>query len=186
MNGPFARRPGGASPTAAALLALALTTCGGADAPTGPGSPSPSPSGSPAAGGAIAGRYLLRVVPGSGCPMASAVTIPMTAAAAGTSPHPGVQVLVAGNEAFEAELVAESNTVNGGFGTTEGGVMTNEATRLWIRVIGSAPVVRAADGRGEVTAGRMAGYVAYGPISGQEGALGACDATNHQFTLRAN
>jgi hypothetical protein len=186
MNRPFARRPGGASRTAAALLALTLTTCGGLDAPMGPGSPSPSPSASPAAGGTIVGRYLLRITPASGCPMSSAVSFPMVAAAAGTSPHPGVQVLVASSEAFEAELLSESNTVNGGFGTTEAGVMTNEGTRLWIRVIANGAVLRAADGRGEVVTGRMAGYLAYGPISGLEGSLGACDSAAHQFTLRAN
>ena len=171
----------------AALLALLITACGGADAPTGPGSsPSPSPS-TPQSGGTIAGRYILQVTPSAQCPMHTAVSFPMTAAAAGTSPYPGLQVLLAGSETLEGELQGLSpDMVSGGFGTTGQGVLANDGMRFWIHAIGSGPVLRAADGRGQVTAGRMAGYIALGLQLGPEGSLGSCDAVDHTFTLRAN
>lgn len=187
MNSPFARPPKGVYRQVAALVTLTmLAGCGGADAPNTPSSPSPSPTSGPAGGGVIAGRYVLRVTPASSCPMRATLAFPMDAVASGTSPHPGIQVLVTGSDTLEFELLSESATVTGGLGTTEAGALSNEGTRLWIRVIGNGAVTRGSDGRGEVVSGRIAGYVAFGSAQGPEGSQGACDAADHTFTLRAN
>jgi hypothetical protein len=184
MKWPFARRPGGALRQAAALAAIALIAgCGGSDAPNGSSSPSPSPS-SPQGGGTVAGPYLLEIRPATGCNMGGPLTFPMTATAAETARYPGVQVLVAGADALELEFLSAASSLTGGIGTTEQGALANESIRLWIRAIGSGAVTRAADGRGQVTAGRMAGYVAFGHASGPEGSLGSCDSVEHSFVLR--
>src|SRR5690349_7921498 len=93
------------TPRRAVLLAALLSTmCGGAEAPNNPDpQPSPSPT-APAAGGAIAGRYLLRLTPAPACGMNGSASFPMNAVAAGTAPHPGVQVLVVGSDVLELEL----------------------------------------------------------------------------------
>jgi hypothetical protein len=184
MNRPYARRPGGAFRHAAALAAIVLVmACGGADPPNGPSSPSPPPS--PQTVGPVAGNYLLEVRPAAACAMGGPLTFPMVAAAAGVTPYPGIQVTLAGAETLELELYSTPSTLTGGFGTTERGVLGNEAVRLWIRAIGTGPVTRAADGRGEMVSGRLAGYVAFGHAGGTEGSLGACDSLDHAFTLRA-
>lgn len=183
MKWPFARRPGGAFRHAAALAAVVLIVgcCGGA--PTDPGSPSPPPS--PQTGGPVVGAYLLEVRPAAACAMGGPLSFPMLAAQAGVAPHPGVQVLVAGEgETLELEFLSEAAALTGGFGTTEDGALANESVRLWVRAIGFAPVTRAADGRGQVVSGRLAGYVAFGHAAGPEGSLGSCDSVDHSFTLR--
>ena len=153
MKWPFARRPGGALRQAAALAALVLIAgCGGADSPNGSSSPSPSPS-SPQGGGTVAGAYLLEIRPAAGCGLGGPLAFPMTAAAAGVSPYPGVQVLVVGSDMLELELLSTAAALTGGFGTTEQGALANESIRLWIRAIGSGAVTRAADGRGHDAAG---------------------------------
>jgi len=183
MKWPFARRPGGALRLAWALAAVAqVASCGGSDGPTNPGSPSPSPS--PQPGGPVVGLYVLEIRPASGCGMGGPLSFPMTAAAAGVTPYPGVQVLVVGSDTLELELLSATTTLTGGFGTTEVGALANESIRLWIRAIGSGPVTRAADGRGQVVAGRLAGYIAFGHASGPEGSLGSCDSVEHSYTLR--
>jgi len=114
------------------------------------------------------------------------LTFPMVAAAAGTSPHPGVQVVLDGNPSeLEWEFLSESFTLRGGLGTTGDGVLSNETTRLWIHVIGTGSVTRAADGRGEVVSGTLMGYVALGRAFEEEGARGTCSARDHAFSLRA-
>lgn len=184
MKWPFARRPGGAFRHAAALAAIVLIVgCGGSDGPNDPGHPSPSPS--PQPGGVVAGAYLLEIRPAAACGMGGPLTFPMLAAEAGVAPHPGVQVLVAGEgETLELELLSEAAALTGGFGTTEEGALANESVRLWIHAIGFGPVTRAADGRGQVVSGRLAGYVAFGHAGGEEGTLGSCDSVDHSFTLR--
>jgi hypothetical protein len=113
------------------------------------------------------------------------LTFPMVAAAAGTSPHPGLQVVLDGNPAeLEWELLYESFTMHGGLGTTGDGVLSNEATRMWVHAIGTATVTRAADGRGEVVSGTLMGYVALGGAADEEGARGTCSARDHTFSLR--
>lgn len=186
MKWPFTRRPGTALRRASAPVAILLAVgCGGAGAPHEPSSPSPPPSSSPPAGGALAGPYLLEVQPAASCAMGGPLTFPMTAAAAGASPYPGVQVLVAGpGETLELELRSTAGTVTGGFGTTEDGALANETVRLWMHAIGTGAVTRAADGRGQVASGRLAGYVAFGHANGEEGSLGSCDSVSHSFTLR--
>lgn len=185
MKWPFARRPWGAlRPAWAALAATVLiVNCGGADGPQGPSSPSPSAS--PSAGGAVAGAYLLEVRPAATCTMGGPLTFPMTAVAAGVSPYPGVQVVVVGDaRLLELEFLSAATTLTGGLGATEEGILANEGIRMWIHAIGTGPVTRAADGRGQVVAGRLAGYVAFGHAGGEEGSLGSCDSVEHSYTLR--
>jgi hypothetical protein len=159
--------------------------CGGAEAPNDPDpQPSPSPT-APAAGGAIAGRYLLRLTPAPGCGMNGSASFPMNAVAAGTAPHPGVQVVVVGSDVLELEFRSDDGAMTGGLGTTEQGALAAESIRVWVRTIATGAVQRAADGRGEITSGRMGGYLAFGSAQGSEGSLGSCDSTAHTFTLRA-
>lgn len=164
-----------------AFAAILMAGCGADDAPTGPG---PTPSPSPQAGGTVVGPYLLEIRPAASCGMGGPLSFPMVATAAGVAPYPGVQVLVVGSDTLELELLSAASTLTGGFGTTEDGALANESVRLWIRAIGSGPVTRAADGRGQVVTGRLAGYVAFGHASGLEGSLGSCDSIEHSFTLR--
>ena len=183
MKWPFARRPGGAFRRATALATIVLIAgCGGSDGPHGPSSPSPPAS--PQPGGVVAGPYVLTIRPAAACGMGGPLSFPMAAAAAGAAPYPGVQILLAGSDTLELELISAANTLTGGFGTTEQGALANEGVRLWIRTIGTGPVTRAADGRGEVVTGRLAGYVAFGHAGGEEGSLGSCDSVDHSFTLR--
>lgn len=110
----------------------------------------------------------------------------MDAATGGTAPKAGTQVVLTGDPgALEAEFLSESLTLRGGVGTTADGVLANESLRLWVRVIGSGPVTRAADGRGEVRSGTMMGYLAFAGAGGDEGDLGSCSGGNHSFTLGA-
>jgi len=134
----------------------------------------------------VTGRYLLQIVPAPGCNLSrTPLTFPMGATAAGTTPHPGVQVVLDGDPGgLELELMSASATVRGGMGTTGDGALANEGTRLWLHAIGSGAVTRAADGRGEVLQGTLMGYLALGRASDDEGGLGTCSARDHSFTLR--
>jgi len=166
------------------VVSLLAAACG--SGPSGPSaSPTPTPTATPPPG-PVAGRYLLQIVPGPGCNMSRApLTFPMVAAAAGTSPHPGVQVVLDGNPGeLEWEFLSENFTLRGGLGTTGDGVLSNESTRLWTHVIGTGSVTRASDGRGEVVSGNLMGYVAIGGRDDGEGALGTCSARDHTFSLR--
>ena len=90
-----------------------------------------------------------------------------------------------GNPAeLELEFLSENLTLRGGLGTTGDGVLSNEATRLWMHAIGTGSVTRAIDGRGEVATGTLMGYVALGDATDGEGALGTCSARDHTFMLR--
>jgi hypothetical protein len=174
------------SPQAAAvvLAVLVLPACG--STPGGPGG-TPTPTPTPAAAGPVTGRYLLQITPSASCraPIPT-FSFPMDAAAGAAAPKPGTQVVLTGDPgALEAEFLAENQTLRGGVGTTADGALASESLRLWIRVIGSAPVTRATDGRGEVRTGTMMGYLAFAAASGDEGDLGSCSATDNTFTLVA-
>ena len=122
-----------------------------------PSGPSASPTPTPTATpppGPLAGRYLLQVV---------------------LDGNPGE---------LELEFLSENLTLRGGLGTTGDGVLSNEATRLWMHAIGTGPVTRASDGRGEVATGNLMGYIALGRAFEDEGARGTCSARDHTFTLR--
>jgi hypothetical protein len=169
----------------AVVGAALIAACG-----SSPGTPTPSPSPSPSApplGGTVSGLYLMQITPAPAClalPRTS-LTFPMAASAAGASPHPGVQVLLDPNGwRLEMELLSGAFTLRGGVGTTEEGVLANENLRMWVRAVSAGPVQRAADGRGEIAAGTLAGYLALANTDGFEGSLGTCVATNHAFTLR--
>jgi hypothetical protein len=115
----------------------------------------------------------------------SALAFPVVAAAAGTTPHPGVQVVLDGNPAeLELEFLSENFTLRGGLGTTGDGVLSNDDTRLWMHAIGTGSVTRASDGRGEVVTGNLMGYIALGRAFEEEGARGTCSARDHTFSLR--
>jgi hypothetical protein len=174
-------------PPHAALIVTGVLAAACGSGPSGPsGSPSPSPTTAPA-GGVVSGRYLLQITPSAGCALSRAtLSFPMDAAAAGTFPHPGVQVLLVGApSALEAELMSPEGSVRGGIGTTGAGALSNETVRLWIHAIAAGSVTRAADGRGEVVSGTLMGYVALGRPDDDEGALGTCNARDHAFALRA-
>lgn len=139
----------------------------------------------------MVGNYLLEILPGASCNRAG-TTLPrgphsfqMVAAAGGSFPHPGVQVVLDGApSALELELKYTDFTLRGGFGTTGDGVLTSQGLRLWIRTIGTGAVTHEGDGRGEVTAGTLAGYLAIGAANAEEAAATACSATDHTFTLK--
>jgi hypothetical protein len=162
------------------LSALVWMACG-----SSPATPTPSPT-PPVPGGPLAGRYLLQVTAASTCAMSRApLTFPMEAAAAGSAPHPGVQVLVEGDGSrFELELLSAGTSVRGGLGTTEEGVLAQEGLRVWVRGMAEGPVFRTTDGRGQVTSGTLAGEIALAEADGDEGDLGSCSATAHAFSLR--
>src|ERR1700730_15813410 len=88
------------------------------------------------------------------------------------------------SSASEWTFLSETFILRGGLGTTGDGVLSNEATRMWIHAIGTGSVTRASDGRGEVATGTLMGYVALGGANDVEGALATCSARDHTFTLR--
>jgi hypothetical protein len=163
-----------------------LAGCG--SGPSGPSaSPTPTPTATPPqTGGTVSGRYVLQIVPAPGCNMSrSPLSFPMAAAGAGTTPHPGVQVVVDGDPGqLELEFLTDGVTLRGGLGTTGDGVLSNEAMRLWMHAIGAGSITRASDGRGEILTGTLMGYVALGRPNNDEGELGTCSAPDHSFTLR--
>ncbi|HUG53074.1 MAG TPA: hypothetical protein VMR21_05715 [Vicinamibacteria bacterium] len=135
----------------------------------------------------MAGLYQMQITPGPSCTSMprSPLSFPMAAAAAGSSPYPGVQVLLDPNGwRLEMELLAGSFTLRGGVGTTEEGVLADENFRVWVRAVSAGGIQRAADGRGEIGAGTLAGYLALANADGFEGSLGTCVATDHAFRLR--
>jgi hypothetical protein len=103
----------------------------------------------------------------------------MLAAPAGTSPYPGVQLLLDGGEpaSLELELKYVEPILEGGVGTTGEGVASSQGPRVWVNAVGTGHVTRVSDGRGEVTSGCLRGYL---EIEG----MNACTATNHSFSLR--
>lgn len=137
----------------------------------------------------MAGRYLLEIQPSTTCTLPRGPhSFPMVAAAGGTSPHPGVEVVLDGvASSLELEFKYTDFTLRGGFGTTGEGVLTNQGMRLWIRAIGTGAVTQKADGIGEVLTGSLMGYVAVGSATDTFDALCPqciCSATDHTFTLK--
>ena len=134
----------------------------------------------------MAGLYVLQITPAPSCAMSRApLTFPMAAAAAGSSPHPGVQVLLDPNGfRLEHEGLSAATSLRGGVGTTEEGVVASEGLRVWVHAIASGPVQHASDGRGEIVTGTLSGYLALASNGSDEGSLGTCTATDHAFTLR--
>lgn len=179
-------------PSSAALrlgvlaLVASVAGCGGSN-PIGP-MPSPSPSPTPQPGGTITGRYTLSLTPSASCAMSrTPITFLMTGADAGVTTHPGIQVLLDPNGfRLELEAVYESFVIHGGLGTRNDreGVVSEQGQWVWVHAIGAGPVLRAADGRGEVLTGTLAGYLALGTLGGFEGELGTCSAADHALSLR--
>jgi hypothetical protein len=162
---------------------LLWTACG-----SGPGNPTPSPSPTaPPAGGPITGRYRVEVTPSASCAMPRGMlSFPVQGGPGGTSPHPGVQVLLVGDGSqFELELLTTEVALRGGVGTVNDGVICNEGLRVYIHAIGAGPVFRSADGRGQILNGTLSGYIALAEPGGAEGDSGTCTASDHLFVLRA-
>jgi hypothetical protein len=140
----------------------------------------------------VAGRYLLEIQPGVSCSNQSITTLPkgpysfpMVASAGGTTPHPGVEVVIEGvASSLELEFKYTDFTLRGGLGTTGEGVLTNQGQRLWMNAIGTGAVTQKADGIGEVTAGTLIGYVAIGSATAVQNEAVACSTTDHTFTLK--
>jgi len=159
---------------------LPFGSCGGSN-PDGPTGPTP--------GGTVAGRYLLEIRPAPSCSTARGPhSFPMNAAAGGTAPYPGVQVVIEGDaSSLELEFKYTDSTLRGGLGTTAAGVLTNQGLRFWIRGIGTGAVTHTGEGPGEVTAGTLMGYVAVGSASDPFDSLCMsciCSANDHSFTLK--
>jgi hypothetical protein len=173
----------------AACLAVACAALAGCGSHPGGPTPSPSPSATAQPGGTVAGAYTLQIVPSAACTMSRApLSFPMAAAAAvGTSPHPGVQILLDPN-GFRMEMEALSGAaflLRGGLGIIEEGVVSDQGPRVWVHAVGGGTVQHALDARGEVATGTLAGYVALANADGDEGQLGTCTAADHAFALRA-
>jgi hypothetical protein len=110
----------------------------------------------------------------------------MTAATyAAVGSRQGVQVVLDGGTpaSLEGELLYVSNTMRGGLGAPGSGVLSNEGTRFWIRMVATGAVTHTGNEPGEVTAGTGIGYMAIGASQNDEGGLGVCSATDHAFTL---
>jgi hypothetical protein len=109
----------------------------------------------------------------------------MVASAGGTTPHPGVEVVLDGvASSLELEFKYTDFTLRGGLGTTGDGVLTNQGQRLWVNAIGTGAVAQKADGIGEVAAGTLIGYLAIGSPTATMGEATACSALDHTFTLK--
>jgi hypothetical protein len=109
----------------------------------------------------------------------------MVASAGGTTPHPGVQVVIEGvASSLELEFKYTDFTLRGGLGTTGDGVLTNQGPRFWMNAIGTGAVTHKGDGVGEVTAGTLIGYIAVAPATAVQNDAIACSTTDHTFTLK--
>ncbi len=169
-------RPGplGLARAAAVLGTVVLWTSCSGSSPQGPSGPAP-----PLAGGAISGRYRLELIPSASCggrPIDFSVEMTET----GDSPHPGVQLLGLEDPpgTLELELKYTDDTLEGGIGTTGDGALANDGRSVWVNAIASGQTTRTADGRGEVTAGTLRGYLEV------DGVTDACTARDHAFVLR--
>jgi len=167
-------------------LALSAGSCGGG----GTMMPSPSPTATPPQpGGPVTGSYLVQITPSNSCAMAhTPLTFLVRGAPAGTQPHPGVQVLLVGNDGvLEMELLSTGVALRGGVGTlNDFGALSRENARVLVHGIASGLVFGASDGRGQiVSGGTLSGFVGLQSPGSDEPDLGSCTATDHGFALRA-
>jgi hypothetical protein len=180
MMGVLARLP---APTIAAALCLGAG-CGSTGG--SPMAPSESPPAAPIPGGVVAGAYVLQIEGAAGClvPLGPH-RIPVVASPTGTPAQPGVQVLpAAGGAALELEFLHVADTLRGGLGTTEQGVLTAAGLRVYLRTIGTGAVTHLGSGRGEVLSGTMFGELAFSrPGDGELTTLGVCTALEHRWKL---
>jgi len=139
-----------------------------------PDQPSPAPT------PGVTGRYTLELIPATSC-NGHAVTFSVEVTETGTTPHPGVQLLmVSANPALlEVELKYTDDTLEGGIGTTGDGQPSAEGPQTWVNAIASGRTTKTSDGRAEVVSGVLRGYLEI------EGVMNACNSASHSFTLRA-
>jgi len=180
------RAPATLATLSALTLAFALGACGGG----GPITPSPSPTATPPQpGGPITGTYLVQITPSAGCTMPrTPLTFNVRGGAAGTQPHPGVQILLIGNDGvLELELLNGGTSLRGGVATlNDFGALSRENARVLVHGIASGLVFGAPDGRGQiVTGGTLSGFVGLMSPGSDDADLGSCTATDHGFLLRA-
>ncbi len=159
---------------AGVALALACAACGGSD---GSGNPGPKP------GGTLSGRYELQLKRSPSCNAVAGTatySFPMVMAAAGTTPHPGMQVTLdnATPGLLELELKYTDFVLEGGFGAADN-VASDEGPLVFVRAIGTGSVTQDASGRGEVLSGTLRGLLQVGGDQGDP-----CSARDHSFTLR--
>ena len=169
----------------AATLATAPFTVAGCGS-SSPVAPSVEPPAAPVPGGVVAGAYFLQIDAGAGCLVpAGPHRVPVVASPTGTPAQPGVQVLpAAGGSALQLEFLYASDTLRGGLGTTEQGVLTAGNLRLYLRTIGTGAVTHLGSGRGEVLSGTMFGELAFSrPGDGELTTLGVCTALDHRWKL---
>jgi hypothetical protein len=166
-------------PAGILVLGVALFGASCGDSPTEPSGPVP--------GGTVSGRYQIQITPSASCPFKGPFTFPMTAAQyAAVGGRQAVQIVLDGGtpSSLEGELLYVNNTMRGGLGANQFGAVSNEARRLWIRIIATGAVTHTGTGPGEVTAGTAMGYMAIGADQDDEGGQGLCNAFDHTFTLR--
>jgi hypothetical protein len=114
----------------------------------------------------------------------------MTGADAGVTNASRRQFLLVPNGSLsqvELEAVYENFAIHGGLGTTNdpAGAVSEEHQRVWIHAIAAGPVLRAADSRGQVLTGTLAGYLALAPANeGFEEISEPATRTDHALSLR--
>jgi hypothetical protein len=174
-----------------ALAPIAALAIACSSNPTRPDPPEPTTAPSRSDGGDLSGLYRLAIQASGSCAqVVREVSFDIQAASSAPGGTIEVQGLFAGApdpSALELELLRVGNTVRGGVGTREDGVVAREAVRLWVRAVGEGTVTRLPAGPGEILAGTLSGYLAFGgPAGGRQGSLGECFAPDHGFSLRAS
>jgi hypothetical protein len=150
-------------------------------------------------GGTVKGDYVLRIVPGPGCPTpASSFSFLVNAGAADTTRSPGIQILPRGvasllppdprlsdtTPLLELELQYDSPNVRGGLGTTPVGLAAQEGFQVFVRAIASGAVSSLDGGPGEVTDGTLGGELDFGRSTTDPGSLGSCASEAHHWSLK--
>ncbi len=148
----------------------------------------PTPTATPTPGGTLSGRYTLEVKLAPACTVGTGTaSFPIVLAPAGVEPHPGVQGLLdTGDPALlELELKYTDFTLEGGIGTVWwAGVVSDEGLWTSVNAVGTGHVTQTGDGRGQVLAGGLRGYLEV-QIEGTEDETSGCTAADHSFMLLA-
>jgi hypothetical protein len=128
----------------------------------------------------VTGRYTLQLIPATSC-NGRTVSFPIEVTGTGTTPHPGVQLLMVSSHPalLELELMYTFNVLEGGIGTTGDGQPSSEGPQTWVNAIARGRTMQTSDGRGEVVSGMLRGYLEI------EGVMNACNSASHSFSLRA-
>jgi hypothetical protein len=173
----------------ALAVALAAAACGGTTTVT-PGR---------VAGGTVQGDYVLRIVPAPACGApAATLSFPVTAYAADTANHPGIQILPRGQTpllppdarlagdalVIEAELQYTTPDLRGGVGTATFGAAAQEGFYLFAHAIAEGSVSHLGEDPGEVMDGTLAGDLEFGRSATDPGGLGSCSSEANHWSLK--